>query len=111
MARTVRDAYLHRLGLDAEPPSVDALFRLHRAHVERVPYETLWIQLGEPWDIGPAASVVRIATAGRGGYCFHLNGAFSELLAALGTCRPTRIRTGSGTSTPGSATRCTNHCR
>ena len=84
MARTVRDAYLHRLGLDAEPPSVDALFRLHRAHVERVPYETLWIQLGEPWDIGPAASVVRIATAGRGGYCFHLNGAFSELLAALG---------------------------
>lgn len=32
-------AYLARLGLEHEPPSVDALFRLHKAHVERVPYE------------------------------------------------------------------------
>ncbi|MGR7000002.1 arylamine N-acetyltransferase [Yinghuangia aomiensis] len=31
----------------------------------------------------PAASVARIV-AGRGGYCFHLNGAFAELLKALG---------------------------
>ena len=45
--RDVRDAYLHRLGLDAEPPSVAALARLHRRHVERVPYETLWIHGGE----------------------------------------------------------------
>lgn len=78
------DAYLARLGLDAEPPSAAALFRLHRAQVERVPYETLWIHLGEGWDIDVAGSFRRIATEGRGGYCFHLNGAFSELLRALG---------------------------
>jgi arylamine N-acetyltransferase len=80
----VRAAYLRRLGVEAEPPSVDALFRLHRAHVERVPYETLWVQLGDRWTVDPVASTTRIATQQRGGYCFHLNGAFSELLRALG---------------------------
>lgn len=77
-------AYLSRLGCEAEPPSADLLFRLHRAHVERVPYETLWIQLGQEWGIDPAESVARIAREQRGGYCFHLNGALSELLTALG---------------------------
>jgi arylamine N-acetyltransferase len=77
-------AYLERLGLEAEPPSVAALQRLHRRQVERVPYETLWIHAGEAWGIEPADSVARIALEGRGGYCFHLNGAFSELLRSLG---------------------------
>jgi N-hydroxyarylamine O-acetyltransferase len=79
-----RDAYLRRLGVEAEPPSVEALFRIHRAHVERVPYETLWIQLGDRWPVDPRVSGSRVATTDRGGYCFHLNGALSELLAALG---------------------------
>ena len=38
----LRDAYLDRLGLEAEPPSANGLRRLHRRHVEEVPYETLW---------------------------------------------------------------------
>ena len=80
----VRDAYLARLGLTPEAPSIDALFSIHRAHVERVPYETLWIQLGERWSVDVAESTARIATQRRGGYCFHLNGALSELLRALG---------------------------
>ena len=78
------DAYLARLGLEAEPPSAEALFRLHRAHVERVPYETLWIHLGESWGVDVAGSFDRIANRQRGGYCFHLNGAFSALLSSLG---------------------------
>jgi arylamine N-acetyltransferase len=78
------DAYLHRLGLEAEPPSADALHRIHRAHVEKVPYETLWIHMGERWTVDPRESVARIARQQRGGYCFHLNGALSELLRALG---------------------------
>jgi arylamine N-acetyltransferase len=80
----LQTAYLRRLGLEVEPPSVDALFRLHRRHVERVAYETMWIHAGETWGIDPGASAARIALEGRGGYCFHLNGAFSELLASLG---------------------------
>jgi N-hydroxyarylamine O-acetyltransferase len=78
------DAYLRRLGIDAEPPSVEALFRIHRAQVEQVPYETTWIHLGDRWDIDAESSMERIALGGRGGYCFHLNGALARLLAMLG---------------------------
>jgi N-hydroxyarylamine O-acetyltransferase len=84
MAPALRDSYLARLGLDAEPPSVEALFGIHRAHVERVPYETLWIHLGDNWGVAADEAVERIAMRGRGGYCFHLNGACSELLRSLG---------------------------
>jgi arylamine N-acetyltransferase len=84
MDAELQAAYLGRLGLDAEPPSVDALQRLHRRQVERVAYETMWIHMGEAWTIDLDEAVTRIARHGRGGYCFHLNGAFSELLRSLG---------------------------
>ncbi|MEU4762556.1 arylamine N-acetyltransferase [Actinosynnema sp. NPDC023794] len=77
-------ALLRRLGLrEAEPPSVAALTRLHRAFAERVPYETVEIQLGRVASLDPLDSAARVL-AGRGGYCFQLNGAFAELLRALG---------------------------
>jgi N-hydroxyarylamine O-acetyltransferase len=81
---TVRAAYLERLGVEAGPPSVDALFRLVQRHAERVPYETLWIAAGERWTIDPVQAAGRIAVAGRGGYCYHLNGALGLLLRSLG---------------------------
>jgi N-hydroxyarylamine O-acetyltransferase len=77
-------AYLRRLGVDVEPPSFEALQELHRRQVERVPYETMWIHAGETWGIDPLDSVARIALHGRGGYCYHLNGALGELLQSLG---------------------------
>jgi len=80
----LRAAYLRRLGLDAEPPSVDALQRLHRRQVERVPYETMWIHAGEAWGLEPLESVKRVAGHGRGGYCYHLNGALGTVLRSLG---------------------------
>ena len=80
----VLDAYLDRLGEPAGSPSVEALFRIHRAHVERVPYETTWIHMGEQWGIDDGSSMERIALGGRGGYCFHLNGSLARLLASLG---------------------------
>lgn len=75
--------YLARLGLDLEPPSLAALQRLHAAHVERVPYELLDLQLGQPPSLEPSVSIARILQ-GRGGGCYHLNGAFSALLRELG---------------------------
>ncbi|MFJ6798466.1 arylamine N-acetyltransferase [Streptomyces sp. NPDC091268] len=76
--------YLRRLGFaEPPPPTAETLFALQRAHLERVPYENVDIQLGRPAGIDPELSVRRIA-AGRGGYCLHLNGAFSVLLASLG---------------------------
>jgi arylamine N-acetyltransferase len=78
------EGYLRRLRLSHPvAPSLEALLALHRAHVTLVPYETVEIQLGRPTTIDPDESVARIV-AGRGGYCYHLNGAFSALLAALG---------------------------
>lgn len=76
--------YLTRLGLDAEKPSIEALIRLHRAHVERVPYETFWIHLGQNWGIDAMESFTRAATTRRGGYCFQLNGGLLTLLSHLG---------------------------
>ncbi|TVT62870.1 arylamine N-acetyltransferase [Amycolatopsis rhizosphaerae] len=77
--------YLARLGItDPEPPSAGALHRLHTAHIARVPYDSLDIQLGQPGGLDPAESAARIVRDGRTGYCFHLNGAFAALLAALG---------------------------
>lgn len=84
MAELDLAAYLTRLGLDDPgPPSVAALAALHRAQVERVPYETLEIHLGRPTTVDPYESARRVLR-GRGGYCYHLNGAFSTLLGELG---------------------------
>ncbi|HEX2892894.1 MAG TPA: arylamine N-acetyltransferase [Marmoricola sp.] len=78
------EAYLRRLGVAAEPPSAEALRSIVRRHAERVPYETLWIPAGERWSTDPTQAAVRIALAGRGGYCYHLNGALGLLLSSLG---------------------------
>ncbi len=81
----VARAYVELLGGDVEPGDVGlaALRRLQRAHLERVPYETVDIVRGRPPAIDPLTSARRIV-GGRGGYCYHLNGAFSALLAWLG---------------------------
>jgi arylamine N-acetyltransferase len=78
------DGYLARLGLERPArPNLDWLFEAHRAHVEKIPYENLEIQLGRATTVDPAEAIGRIAR-GRGGYCFHLNGALGTLLASLG---------------------------
>ena len=82
--RALVDSYLDRLRLDREPPSPAALGRLHRAQVEHVPYETVWIHMGHLWTVDQQESFRRVAAGNRGGYCFHLNGAFAVLLDALG---------------------------
>ena len=77
--------FLDRLGFrGATAPSVEGLFALHRAFVERVPYETIEIQLEKPTTLDPLDAADRIVRSKRGGYCYHLNGAFAALLEALG---------------------------
>ncbi len=75
---------LKRIGVEAEPPSPEALSRLHRAWVERVPYESVWIHMSENWSIDPTGSLDRIANHSRGGYCYQMNGALSLVLGSLG---------------------------
>jgi arylamine N-acetyltransferase len=83
-AEDVLRRYQLRLGVDTPEPSTTALAELHRAHVERIPYETFWLHLNQPWGITLEESLHHIAVEGRGGYCFHLNPAFGELLDWLG---------------------------
>lgn len=83
-ARADVDGYLARLGLERpRRPDLRWLFAAHRAHMARVPYENLEIQLERPTTVDPVEAIARIAR-GRGGYCFHLNGALGTLLACLG---------------------------
>jgi N-hydroxyarylamine O-acetyltransferase len=77
-------AYLDRIGVDAAPPSAETLADLVRAHVERVPYETVWIHAGQQRGIDQSESVRHVVEHRRGGYCYHLNGALAALLASLG---------------------------
>jgi arylamine N-acetyltransferase len=85
-ARGVRvEDYLARIGArDVGPPSAEALAVLQAGHLERVVFENLEIQRGRPTTVDYADSAERIVKHGRGGYCFHLNGAFGLLLEALG---------------------------
>ncbi|HXH78003.1 arylamine N-acetyltransferase family protein [Nocardioides sp.] len=80
---TTTEAYLQRLGFADRPePSVHSLRRLQRAHVERIPYDNLSIQLGRPDDVETSAH--RVARGERLGYCFQQNTAFQALLTDLG---------------------------
>lgn len=77
-------AYLNRLGIsDIQAPSKEYLFELHKAHVERIPWQTLDIFAGKPTSIDIQESV-QLMIQHRSGYCFHLNGAFTALLRGLG---------------------------
>lgn len=82
--RTWRTAYLDLLGVPAPGrPDLPTLVALHRAHVERVPYSTLELVLGRGGPADVESSVLRVLQR-RGGFCFHLNGAFAWLLEDLG---------------------------
>lgn len=77
--------YLSRLGISEVPGvSADELAMLQQAQVERIAYNNLDIQLGQPYPIEPAVAAQRIVDTGRGGYCFQQNGALGLLLETLG---------------------------
>ncbi|MER7834666.1 arylamine N-acetyltransferase [Streptomyces sp. NPDC096040] len=78
-------AYLHRLGA-ARParPTAAALRDLHVRHLRTVPFENLSIHLGEEIVLEEKRLLDKVVGAGRGGFCYELNGAFSALLTALG---------------------------
>ncbi|WP_217549695.1 arylamine N-acetyltransferase [Streptomyces sp. GbtcB6] len=79
------DAYLRRLGaVRPARPTAEALRELHLLHLRTVPFENLSIHLGEEIVLDGKRLLDKVAGAGRGGFCYELNGAFSVLLTALG---------------------------
>lgn len=78
-------AYLHRIGYSGSiAPTLETLRRLHRGHLESVPFENLDISLGRKIVIDEGAFIRKIVEERRGGFCYELNGAFAALLRALG---------------------------
>lgn len=77
------DGYLARLGVEAIAADLATLRRLHRAHLEAVPFENGDVLRGEPIELRDDLLVRRLAN-GRGGFCYQLNGAFAALLESLG---------------------------
>ncbi|MGW1075704.1 arylamine N-acetyltransferase family protein [Streptomyces sp. NPDC002537] len=81
------DSYLRRIGAKApERPDSAALRELHERHVLTVPFENVDFAFGRPsTPIGLGAPALeKIVGRERGGCCYELNGAFYELLRALG---------------------------
>jgi N-hydroxyarylamine O-acetyltransferase len=76
---------LDHIGFVREPAAGAAdLARLQRAHLRRVPFETLDCLLGNPVTVEPQDAYRKVVEQGRGGYCFELNGLFGWLLEQLG---------------------------
>ncbi|MGA5708043.1 arylamine N-acetyltransferase family protein [Streptomyces cellulosae] len=79
------DAYLRRLGVERPArPTPDALRELHLRHLRSVPFENLSVHLGEEIVLDEKRLLDKVVKAGRGGFCYELNGAFGALLTALG---------------------------
>lgn len=78
-------AYLDRIGYTGPTaPTAETLREIHRHHMQTVPFENLDIFRARPIVIDADAFVDKIVNRRRGGFCYELNGAFAELLAALG---------------------------
>ncbi len=78
-------AYLNRIGLQ-KPPSVtlEGLKKLHRCHLFKIPFENLDIELGNKIVLDLERLEHKIINKKRGGFCYELNGLFSQLLRQLG---------------------------
>ena len=78
-------AYLERLKLSREEPSMDYLKRLHKAHLHEIPHENLEVQFSRKrkWDIYSLFESI-ILTTNRGGIGLELNFLFYHLIEQLG---------------------------
>ncbi|MFV1989414.1 MAG: arylamine N-acetyltransferase [Acidimicrobiales bacterium] len=78
------DAYLERIAFPGVPTTdLASLAALQRAHLGNVAFENLHVYYGREIRVDTDWSVPKVLS-GRGGWCFELNGAFSELLGAIG---------------------------
>lgn len=78
-------AYLERIDFRGRPAAdLATLKRLHRAHVEAIPYENLDVQFARPASRDPGAVAEKIVGRRRGGWCYEMNGLLGAALDAIG---------------------------
>lgn len=79
------EKYLARLDVHLEPePRVATLRRLHRAHMQMIPFENLDIHLGQKILLEDEHLFAKIVDRQRGGICYELNGLFARFLTEIG---------------------------
>lgn len=77
--------YLKRIGFDGPVThDYETLKKIQYCHMTTVPYENLEIMAGIPLKLDIDSLYQKIVVAGRGGYCFELNGALGALLRGFG---------------------------
>jgi N-hydroxyarylamine O-acetyltransferase len=98
------DRYLARIGyggrLDATLATLEGL---HHAHVARVPFENLDVQMGLPIRLDLESLQTKLVDRERGGYCFEQNALFAAVLRRLGfavTTLAARVRYHATAPTP-----------
>ena len=93
-----------RIGCEVRPPlDLEALQRLHLAHVGAIAFENLDVQWRRPISIGIAPVCDKLVNSARGGYCFEQNTLFREVLRASHipvVAREARVRSGATTRRP-----------
>lgn len=79
------ESYLRKIGHPG-PVELDGktLQDLQTAHLKRIPYENLDILAQVPLALDPESLFDKMILRPRGGYCFELNGLYSNLLKSLG---------------------------
>ncbi len=78
-------AYLARIGWSGPlDPTPSTLAALHRHQVLAIPFENIDPLCGRPVSLEAPDLARKLIHAGRGGYCFELNGLFLLALQALG---------------------------
>jgi N-hydroxyarylamine O-acetyltransferase len=84
-------AYLDRIGFAGAPRAdLDTLTRLHRGHLENIPYENLDVLLGRPLDFDAVRIFDKLVARRRGGWCYEMNGLLAWALEEIGF-RVTRL--------------------
>ena len=77
-------AYLEKLGLFKELPSLNYLSQLHHRHLLTIPFENLDIHFRRAITIDIGKIFKKIIPSERGGFCYELNFLFYHLLVHLG---------------------------
>jgi N-hydroxyarylamine O-acetyltransferase len=78
-------AYLDRIHFEGvAKPDLDTLTRVHRGHVENIPYENLDVQFVRKVTRDPQAIFDKIVTRRRGGWCYEMNGLMDWALREIG---------------------------
>jgi len=80
------EKYLRRIGIENSdvPADAESLRFLQKQHLLNVPFENLDIHWKRPILLDTNRFYEKIVTEKRGGFCYELNGLFSELLRNLG---------------------------